>query len=555
MAQPSDLEIANHAELRPIADVAHDLGIEGGEFVPYGANMAKVDATALATRKAEGKVVLVTGTSPTPAGEGKSSMTVGLVDGLNRIGTRAAAALREPSLGPVFGMKGGATGGGYAQIVPMEDINLHFTGDFHAITSANNLLAAVLDNHIYQGNQLGIDPRRIYFKRVLDMNDRALRNIVIGLGGPGQGVPREDGFNITVASEVMAVLCLATSLNDLKDRLGRITVADTYQRRPVTAGDLGAAEAMAILLKRAIQPNLVQTLEGNPALIHGGPFANIAHGCSSVLATDTGRRLADVVVTEAGFGADLGAEKFLDIKARQADCYPDAVVIVTTVRALKMHGGVPVAELKTPNTEALRSGLVNLQRHVDNLRSVGAAPVIAINAFIHDTEEEIDALRTWCQEYRLRSAVVNAWSDGGEGALEIAQQVNEALAEDQQIGSFYDADLPLAEKIEKLVTDVYRGAGVEFSTTARRRLTEFAEQGWDQLPVCMAKTQYSFSDDPSQLGAPEGFTVNVRDLQVRTGAGFVIVLTGNIMTMPGLPKNPAATNMTIAEDGTVSGLS
>ncbi len=555
MTQPPDINIANAAELRPIAEVAQDLGIEDGGFSSYGPHMAKIDPASLRDRAPAGKVVLVTGISPTPAGEGKSSMTVGLVDGLNRVGTRAAAALREPSLGPVFGMKGGATGGGYAQIVPMDEINLHFTGDFHAITSANNLLAAMIDNHIHQGNELDIDPRRIHFKRVIDINDRSLRNIVVGLGGPGQGVPREDGFTITVASEVMAVLCLATGLGDLKERLSRITVAHTYQRTPVTAADLGVVDAMAILLKRAVQPNLVQTLEGNPAFIHGGPFANIAHGCSSVLATRTAQRTADVVVTEAGFGADLGAEKFLDIKARQADCYPTAVVIVATVRALKMHGGVPAKDLTTENIEALRAGLANLRRHVENLRKVGAQPVVAINSFVRDTAAEIQLLRSWCDDNGLRSAVVTAWSDGGAGAVELAEQVNEALAEDQQITSYYEEDLPLAEKIRVLVTSVYGGAAVEFTPTARRRLKEFSEQGMDHFPVCMAKTQYSFSDDPAQLGAPEGFTVTVRDLDARTGAGFVVALTGSIMTMPGLPGEPAATSMKITDDGVISGLS
>ncbi|WP_300344487.1 formate--tetrahydrofolate ligase [Nesterenkonia sp.] len=555
MTQPSDIEIANAATLRPITEVAADLGLHSGEYALYGEHMAKIDPQVLTDRPRGGKVVLMTGISPTPAGEGKSSMTVGLVDGLNRTGTKAVAALREPSLGPVFGMKGGATGGGYAQIVPMDEINLHFTGDFHAITAANNLLCAVIDNHIHQGNQLGIDPRRIHFKRVLDINDRALRGVVVGLGGPGQGMPREDGFTITVASEVMAVLCLATSLRDLKERLARITVAHTFERTPVTAGDLGMADPMAILLRRAIQPNLVQTLEGNPALIHGGPFANIAHGCSSVLATQSAQRLADVVVTEAGFGADLGAEKFLDIKARWADCYPSAVVIVATVRALKLHGGVALDNLGEENVEALRAGLANLQRHIDNLRSVGAQPVVAINAFDRDTPAETQALQQWCTDYGLRSAVVTAWSEGGAGAEALAQQVQQALAEDQQIGSFYEDQLTLEEKIRLLVTSVYGGAGVEFAPAARRRLREYAEEGWDRFPVCMAKTQYSFSDDPAKVGAPEGFTVTVRDLDVRTGAGFVVVLTGSIMTMPGLPKKPAAMGMRISDDGVISGLS
>ncbi|MDO5493317.1 MAG: formate--tetrahydrofolate ligase, partial [Nesterenkonia sp.] len=549
MSHLSDIEIASAADLRPIGDVAHDLGLSDEALYPIGHHMAKIDAEQLRDRPQSGRVVLVTALTPTPAGEGKSTMTVGLTDGLNRIGVRAAAALREPSLGPVFGMKGGATGGGYAQVVPMEDINLHFTGDFHAITSANNLLAASIDNHIQQGNALGIDPRRIDFRRVLDMNDRALRQIVVGLGGPAQGIPREDQFTITVASEVMAVLCLATDLEDLKARLGRITVASTYDRRPVTVADIGVAGAMTVLLKRAVQPNLVQTLEGNPALIHGGPFANIAHGCSSVRATQTARRLADVVVTEAGFGADLGAEKFLDIKAPQADCYPDAVVLVATVRALKMHGGVAKDDLRTEDVDALRRGLANLDRHVTNMRRAGAEPVIAINAFVHDTDAEVEALRSWCAEQGLRSAVVEAWARGGAGAADLAEQVSRALEQPAEMQSFYAADMTLEEKIRTLVTEVYRGDGAEFSSVARRKLAEYERQGWDRLPVCVAKTQYSFSDDPSLRGAPEGFTLTVRDLQVRTGAGFVVVLTGDIMTMPGLPKHPAALDMDITADG------
>lgn len=555
MNHPSDIEIASAADLRPITDVAHDLGIGDEALYPIGHHMAKIDADQLRDRPRTGQIVLVTALTPTPAGEGKSTMTVGLTDGLNRIGVQAAAALREPSLGPVFGMKGGATGGGYAQVVPMEDINLHFTGDFHALTAANNLLCASIDNHIQQGNALGIDPRRIDFRRVLDINDRALREVVIGLGGPAQGVPREERFTITVASEVMAVLCLAADLEDLKARLGRITVASTYDRTPVTVDELGVAGAMTVLLKRAVQPNLVQTLEGNPALIHGGPFANIAHGCSSVRATQTARQLADVVVTEAGFGADLGAEKFLDIKAPQADCYPDAVVLVATIRALKMHGGVAEEDLKAEDVEALRGGLANLDRHVSNIRRAGADPVIAINAFVHDTEAEVDALRSWCEDQGLRCAVVEAWAQGGAGATELAEQVAQALTEPAQMRSFYAAEATLREKIRTLVTEVYRGDGVEFSSAARRRLTEYERQGWDRLPVCVAKTQYSFSDDPSLQGAPEGFSLTVRDLQVRTGAGFVVVLTGDIMTMPGLPKHPAALDMDITADGVVSGLS
>ncbi len=555
MALLSDIEIASAADLRPVAEIAGSLGIGESAYAPYGHFIAKVDPRELANRPPAGKVVLVTALSPTPAGEGKSSMTVGLVDGLNAVGTQAIAALREPSLGPVFGMKGGATGGGYAQVVPMKDINLHFTGDFHAITSANNLLSAVIDNHIHQGNALDIDPRRIDFKRVLDINDRALREVVIGLGGPAEGMPRQENFTITVASEVMAVLCLATGLEDLKRRLGRITIGRTTSRELVTVDDLGVADAMAILLENALRPNLVQTLEGSPAMIHGGPFANIAHGCSSVLATDTARRLADVVVTEAGFGADLGAEKFLDIKAPQADCYPDAVVLVATVRALKLHGGAAQADLKQENVTALEAGLANLHRHVSNLRRAGAEPVIAINSFVHDTEAETHALREWCRRQELRSAVVTAWSDGGAGARDLAQEVNAALADGTRARSFYSAGLTLEEKITAIVTEVYGGDGVVFTAAARRKLVECAERGWDRLPVCMAKTQYSFSDDPALVGAPEGFTVTVRDLQVRTGAGFVVVLTGSIMTMPGLPRVPAAQHMRITAEGTVTGLS
>ena len=551
----SDLAIAGRATLRPIAEIAAAAGIPEDALEPYGRHKAKIDVGALLPRDAApGKVVLVSAMSPTPAGEGKSTVTVGLGDALARAGRSTMIALREPSLGPIFGMKGGATGGGYSQVLPMEDINTHFTGDFHAITSANNLLMALVDNHIHQGNELGIDPRRITFRRVMDMNDRALRSIVIGLGGPSEGVPREDGFDITVASEVMAVFCLAADLADLKERLARMTVGYGYDRRPITVADLGAQGAMAMLLKDAIKPNLVQTIAGTAALVHGGPFANIAHGCNSVIATNTARNLADIVVTEAGFGADLGAEKFMDIKARCAGCEPSAVVLVATIRALKMHGGVSKDGLANPDPEAVHAGLANLERHVRNVRKFGIAPVVALNRFHSDTEEELSLVLDWCAGHGVEAAVADVWASGGAGGAELAAKVIAAIERPTDFRHLYPLELGVEEKIATIVRDIYGGASVEFSVQARRRLEEIRANGWDSLPVCMAKTQYSFSDNPALLGAPDGFTVHVRDLIPKTGAGFIVALTGTVMTMPGLPKIPAAMRMDVDADGNVAGL-
>ncbi|MEE1621515.1 formate--tetrahydrofolate ligase [Zafaria sp. J156] len=551
----NDLAIAQRATLRPIADIAAAAGIPAEALEPYGRAKAKIDVGRLPAATGEpGRVVLVSAMSPTPAGEGKSTVTVGLGDALALTGHRTMIALREPSLGPIFGIKGGATGGGYSQVLPMEDINTHFTGDFHAITSANNLLMALVDNHLHQGNELGIDPRRITFKRVLDMNDRALRNIVIGLGGPTEGMPREDGFDITVASEVMAVFCLATGLEDLKERLGRMTIGYTFDRRPVSVAELGAEGAMAMLLKDAVKPNLVQTIAGTPALIHGGPFANIAHGCNSAIATNTARRLADVVVTEAGFGSDLGAEKFMDIKARYAGCQPSAVVLVATVRALKMHGGVPKDRLAGEDVEAVRAGLPNLARHVENIRRFGVEPIVAVNRFGADTAAELDAVTGWCAEHGVRAAVADVWARGGDGGRELAAHVADALASQESARPLYPLELGVEEKIGLIVRELYRGGTVEFSAAARRRLGEIRANGWDTLPVCMAKTQYSFSDDASLLGAPEGFTLHVRDLIPKTGAGFIVALTGSVMTMPGLPKQPAAHRMDVDAEGNITGL-
>lgn len=551
----SDLAIAGRATMRPIESIAASARIPAEALELYGRHKAKIDIAKLpAADTAPGKVVLVSAMSPTPAGEGKSTVTVGLGDALALAGRRTIIALREPSLGPIFGMKGGATGGGFSQVLPMEDINTHFTGDFHAITSANNLLMALVDNHIHQGNALGIDPRRITFKRVLDMNDRALRDIVIGLGGPTEGVPRQDGFDITVASEVMAVFCLASDLPDLRARLGRMTIGYGYDRRPITVSDLGVEGAMAMLLKDAIKPNLVQTIAGTPALVHGGPFANIAHGCNSAIATNTARRLADVVVTEAGFGADLGAEKFMDIKARYAGCEPSAVVLVATIRALKMHGGVPKDLLGSPDPRAVRAGLVNLERHVRNVGKFGLAPVVAINRFHTDTEEELRLVLDWCAERGVQAAVADVWARGGEGGADLAAKVLAALDEPAAFRHLYGLELTVEEKIGTIVREIYGGGAVEFSAAARRRLAEIRENGWDGLPVCMAKTQYSFSDDATLLGAPEGFTLHVRDLLPKTGAGFIVALTGAVMTMPGLPRVPAALRMDVDEDGRAVGL-
>ena len=557
MQYKSDIEIAQACALRPIGEIAATAGVDEKYLETYGRFKAKVDPAILKEDRKDGKLVLVTAITPTPAGEGKTTTTIGLADGLKRIGKSVAVALREPSLGPVFGVKGGAAGGGYAQVVPMEDINLHFTGDFHAIGAANNLLAAMLDNHIHQGNALGIDPRRITWKRCVDMNDRQLRYVVDGLGGRTNGVPREDGFDITVASEIMAVLCLADSLADLKDRLGKIIVGYTYDGKPVTASDLKAAGAMTALLVEAIKPNLVQTLEGTPAFVHGGPFANIAHGCNSIMATRVALKVADYAITEAGFGADLGAEKFLDIKCRKAGFTPSAVVVVATVRALKMHGGVAKSDLGSENLDALGKGLPNLLRHVSNIVDVYKLPcVVAINRFPTDTDAEISLLSEKCAEKGVNVVLSTVWAEGGKGGEALAREVVRLCEEEKGDFTFsYDADLPLDEKIEAVVTKIYRGAGVNILPAARRQLDEIAALGFGDLPVCIAKTQYSFSDDPSALGAPDNFVVTVRSARVSAGAGFVVVLTGDILTMPGLPLKPAAENVDVDTDtGRITGL-
>ena len=551
----TDIEIAQQAEVWPISKVAEGLGLTDDELIPYGHHMAKVDVTKLRDKERRAKLVLVTAINPTPAGEGKTTTSVGLADALRRLGKNAVLALREPSLGPVFGVKGGAAGGGYAQVVPMENINLHFTGDFHAIGAANNLLAAMLDNHIKQGNDLGIDPRRITWKRVVDMNDRQLRNIVCGLGGVANGMPREDGFDITVASEVMACFCLATSIADLKARLGRIVVGYTFDRKPVTAHDLKAEGAMTALLKDAISPNLVQTLEHTPAFVHGGPFANIAHGCNSVMATDVAMKLGDYVVTEAGFGADLGAEKFCDIKCRMAGLTPNACVVVATVRALKHNGGVPKAELSEENLEALEAGMPNLLRHVSNIKGVWGLPVVvAINAFPTDTPAELALVEQRCNELGVNVALSEVWAKGGEGGRALAEEVLRLCDEPSDFRFAYELDEPLAKKVEDIATRVYHADDVDFAPKAARMLRQLEEQGFGGLPVCMAKTQYSFSDDPKLLGAPEGFRITVRDLRVSAGAGFVVALTGDIMTMPGLPRVPAAEKIDVTPDGRITGL-
>ncbi|MGX5790768.1 formate--tetrahydrofolate ligase [Staphylococcus equorum] len=554
MAHLSDLDIANQSTLKPIGDIAKQAGIPADALEPYGHFKAKIDINQVQQKNGKGKVVLVTAMSPTPAGEGKSTVTVGLADAFNELKKSVMVALREPALGPIFGIKGGATGGGYAQVLPMEDINLHFNGDFHAITTANNALSAFIDNHMHQGNELEIDQRRIEWKRVLDMNDRALRNVNVGLGGPTQGVPREDGFNITVASEIMAILCLSNDLNDLKAKISRITIGYTRARKPVTVADLKVEGALAMILKDAIKPNLVQTIEGTPALVHGGPFANIAHGCNSILATETARDLADVVVTEAGFGSDLGAEKFIDIKAREAGFEPSAVVVVATVRALKMHGGVAKDNLKEENVEAVKKGIVNLERHVKNVKKYGLEPVVALNAFVHDTEEETQYVQQWAKENGVRLALTEVWEKGGKGGVNLANEVLEVLDEPQDFKHLYELDLPLEEKIETIVKEIYGGSKVTFSSKAQKQLKQFKENGWDNYPVCMAKTQYSFSDNATQLGAPEGFEITIRELEAKTGAGFIVALTGAIMTMPGLPKKPAALNMDVTDDGHAIGL-
>lgn len=554
MAHLSDLEIANQSTLRPIGEIAKKAGIPDEALEQYGHYKAKIDINKVNSKGEKGKVVLVTAMSPTPAGEGKSTVTVGLADAFNELNKNVMVALREPALGPTFGIKGGATGGGYAQVLPMEDINLHFNGDFHAITTANNALSAFIDNHIHQGNELGIDVRRIEWKRVLDMNDRALRHVNVGLGGPTNGVPREDGFNITVASEIMAILCLARDIKDLKSKISRITIGYTRDRKPITVADLKVEGALAMILKDAIKPNLVQSIEGTPALVHGGPFANIAHGCNSILATETARDLADIVITEAGFGSDLGAEKFIDIKAREAGFEPSAVVLVATVRALKMHGGVAKDDLKEENVEAVKAGIVNLERHVNNIRKFGVEPVIALNAFIHDTDAETEYVKQWAKENNVRIALTEVWEKGGKGGVDLANQVLEVIDQPQEFKFLYDLNQPLEEKIETIVKDIYGGASVTFSKKAKRQLKDFKNNGWDNYPICMAKTQYSFSDDATALGAPTGFDITIRELEAKTGAGFIVALTGAIMTMPGLSKKPAALNMDVTDDGHAVGL-
>ncbi len=553
----SDIEIAQRCRMQPIGEIARQAHVPPEYVEQYGRYKAKIDPALLRdTSRPEGKLVLVTAITPTPAGEGKTTTTIGLADGLRRIGKQAVVALREPSLGPVFGVKGGAAGGGYAQVVPMEDINLHFTGDFHAIGAANNLLAAMLDNHIQQGNALGIDPRRITWKRCVDMNDRQLRNIVDGLGGKTNGVPREDGFDITVASEIMAVLCLSTSLGDLKERLARIIVGYTYDDQPVTCGQLHAQGAMTALLKEAIKPNLVQTLEGTPAFVHGGPFANIAHGCNSVMATRMALKMGEYAVTEAGFGADLGAEKFLDIKCRMAGLTPDAVVIVATVRALKMHGGLDKKQLAAEDLAALERGLPNLLRHVHNIREVYRLPcVVAVNRFPTDTDAEIDRIIARCRELGVNTVLSTVWADGGRGGEALAQEVVRLCEEETGDFTFvYTAEQSLREKIEAVVRKIYGGDGVTLLPAAEKQLRRLEELGFGGCPVCIAKTQYSFSDDPTRLGAPTGFTVTVKQVKIAAGAGFVVVLTGDILTMPGLPRVPAAEKIDVDENGRITGL-
>ena len=552
----TDIEIAQSCQAKNIREIAATAGVDEKYLELYGNYKAKVDYKLLSQEQGEdGKLILVTAITPTPAGEGKTTTSVGLADGLRKIGKKSVVALREPSLGPVFGVKGGAAGGGYAQVIPMEDINLHFTGDFHAIGAANNLLAAMLDNHIQQGNALGIDVKRITWKRCVDMNDRQLRNIVDGLGGRMQGVPREDGFDITVASEVMAVLCLASSISDLKERLSRIIVGYTYDDKPVTAGDLKAAGAMAALLKDALKPNLVQTLEGTPAFIHGGPFANIAHGCNSVMATRMALKLGDYAVTEAGFGADLGAEKFLDIKCRMAGLTPDAVVMVATVRALKHHGGAAKADLNHENLEALEKGLPNLLRHVENITQVYGLPcVVAINRFPTDTEAELKLVEDKCKELGVNVALSEVWAKGGEGGMALAQEVIRLCEEENRFRFAYDLDASIEDKLEAIVTKVYHGKGVALTPAARKQMKQLTDLGFGGMPICMAKTQYSFSDDQNLLGAPDDFTVTVRNIKVSAGAGFLVALTGDIMTMPGLPKAPAAEKIDVDENGKITGL-
>lgn len=553
----TDIEIAKQADIKPISDIAEKLGISADELEFYGKYKAKLPLSLLKKyeNKEDGKLILVTAINPTPAGEGKTTVTVGLGEAMNRIGKKAVIALREPSMGPVFGIKGGAAGGGYAQVIPMEDINLHFTGDMHAITAANNLLCAIIDNHIQQGNELRIDPRRILFKRCLDMNDRALRNVVIGLGGKVNGVPREDGFMITVASEIMAILCLSSGIKDLKERLGSILTAYTYDGTPVYARDLNAVGSMAALLKDAIKPNLVQTLENTPALMHGGPFANIAHGCNSVTATRLALKLGDYCITEAGFGADLGAEKFLDIKCRCAGLKPSCVVIVATIRALKYNGGVPKTELLKENIVALKNGIVNLETHIENMRKYGLPVVVAINRFATDTEAEIETIEAFCKEKDVPVSLTEVFARGGEGGKELAEKVVKTIeTKEAHFKPIYDEKLSIKEKLNVLAKEIYRAGDVVFTSNAEKAISEIEKLGKDKLPICVAKTQYSLSDDPQKLGSPKGFTLTVRDVRLSAGAGFIVALTGDIMTMPGLPKQPAAYKIDVDDDGNVSGL-
>ncbi|HAP8390980.1 TPA: formate--tetrahydrofolate ligase [Enterococcus faecium] len=553
----NDLQISQETELEPIVEVASKLDLKEDDLELYGKYKAKINFSGINRSKdnAEGHLILVTSINPTPAGEGKSTITVGLGDALNKINKKSVIALREPSLGPVMGIKGGAAGGGYAQVLPMEDINLHFTGDMHAITTANNALSALLDNHIHQGNELNIDARRVIWKRVVDLNDRELRKVIVGLGGPIQGVPREDGFDITVASEIMAILCLAADLEDLKARLARIVVGYTFDRQPVTAGDLKAEGALALLLKDAIKPNLVQTIYGTPAFVHGGPFANIAHGCNSILATKTALRLADYVVTEAGFGADLGGEKFLDIKVPNLKKAPDAVVIVATVRALKMHGGMKKDELKNENLDALKVGFANLKRHIRNMEQYQLPVIVAINEFVTDTDKELTLLEHLCENQGILAKRASVWADGAEGGVDLAKAVVRLIdRKEANYKPLYRLEETIQEKTETIVKKIYGGNGVVFSKKAQKQIEEFTKNGWDKLPICMAKTQYSFSDDPSLLGAPEDFTITIREIIPKLGAGFLVALTGDVMTMPGLPKKPAALNMDVTNDGEVLGL-
>lgn len=553
----TDIEIAQAAAVKPIVEIAEKIGLDGDDLELYGKYKAKISNDALAKLKTknDGKIILVTSINPTPAGEGKSTVTVGLGDAFTRIGKKAMIAMREPSMGPTMGIKGGATGGGYSQVLPMEDINLHFTGDFHAITAANNALAALIDNHLQQGNELRIDQRRIVWKRAVDLNDRALRKVIVGLGGPMQGVPREDGFDITVASEIMAVLCLASDLRDLKVRLARMVVAYNEQKEPVTVGDLGVEGALTLLLKDAVKPNLVQTIEHTPALVHGGPFANIAHGCNSVIATNAAAKLADYVITEAGFGADLGAEKFLNIKSRSAGIQPEAVVIVATIRALKMHGGVAKTELATENIPALTLGFANLQKHIETIKEFGLPIVVAINKFITDSDKEIETLLDWCKREAVPVALTEVWEKGGEGGIELAKTLLDVIEkEENQFHQLYDLSDSIEQKVRTIVQQVYGGKDVEFSPKAKKQLVDFEKFGWSHLAVCMAKTQYSLSDDPAKLGRPGDFTITVREFKPSIGAGFIVALTGEVMTMPGLPKKPAALNMDVDDNGHALGL-